>query len=245
MEEKRDVERFHKSRVKVAPDASGRVRRRIHISAHHPRATESTAEDARIIAIAGKYAAMSTVRVYSLIKAAQYVNKNNIPGPAVVCGVGNGGSALALARAFRNAGETDREIWLYDTFDSERRHAQDDYTAPISYVKAILAKRCPQYRQESFKFIKGMVEDTIPATIPPSISVLHCDTDWYESTKHELIHLYPLLSFGGVLLVDDYGVWEGARRATDEYFEETCEPMLLNVIDHTGRIGVKTTGAEK
>ena len=67
--------------------------------------------------------------------------------------------------------------------------------------------------------------------------MLRLDTDWYESTLHELVELYPLLSEGGVLIIDDYGDWQGARRAVDEFFRDRA--VLLHRIDATGRIVVK------
>ncbi|HSR89761.1 MAG TPA: TylF/MycF/NovP-related O-methyltransferase, partial [Gemmatimonadales bacterium] len=78
-----------------------------------------------------------------------------------------------------------------------------------------------------------------PDAAPSTISLLRLDTDWYESTRHELTHLFPRLSPGGVLIIDDYGHWQGARKATDEYFARHSVRMLLNRIDYTGRIGVK------
>jgi hypothetical protein len=83
------------------------------------------------------------------------------------------------------------------------------------------------------------VEDTIPREAPAEIAILRLDTDWYESTKLELIHLYPKLSIGGILIVDDYGHWEGARRAADEYIRENKLVILFQRIDYTGRIAVK------
>ena len=68
---------------------------------------------------------------------------------------------------------------------------------------------------------------------------MRLDTDWYESTKHELIHLFPKISKGGVLIIDDYGFWEGARKAVDEYISENNIQILLNRIDNTGRIAIK------
>jgi hypothetical protein len=85
----------------------------------------------------------------------------------------------------------------------------------------------------------GKVEDTIPADIPEKIALLRLDTDWYESTKHELIHLFPRLQKGGVLIIDDYGFWKGARKAVDEYFAENNIQILLNRIDDTGRMAIK------
>ena len=76
--------------------------------------------------------------------------------------------------------------------------------------------------------------------VPDEISLLRLDTDFYESTKHELRHLYPLLSERGVLIVDDYGQWQGQRKAVEEYFQEQGISLLLNRVDYAGRIGVKT-----
>jgi O-methyltransferase len=87
-------------------------------------------------------------------------------------------------------------------------------------------------------FVKGPVEETIPRTTPERIALLRPDTDWYESTKHELVHLYPRLVPGGVLMIDDYGHCSGARKATDEYFSGSL--LFLNRSDYTGRLAIKT-----
>jgi hypothetical protein len=83
------------------------------------------------------------------------------------------------------------------------------------------------------------VEDTIPSHAPEQIAVLRLDTDWYESTKHELFHLFPRLSKNGILIVDDYGCWAGSRKAVDEYFADFESRPLLARIDDTGRICTK------
>jgi hypothetical protein len=94
------------------------------------------------------------------------------------------------------------------------------------------------YPAERVHFVKGRVEDTIPAAAPERIAILRLDTDWYESTRHELEHLYPRLASGGVLLLDDYGYWEGAREAVDEFLATTGERLLLTRMA-SGRIAVK------
>ena len=81
------------------------------------------------------------------------------------------------------------------------------------------------------------MEDTLPAAAPDTIALLRLDTDWYESTAHELRHLYPRLSRGGILLVDDYGHWSGARKAVDEYFG--ADRPFLHRVDYTARLAVK------
>ncbi|MGA2717069.1 MAG: TylF/MycF/NovP-related O-methyltransferase [Bryobacteraceae bacterium] len=88
-------------------------------------------------------------------------------------------------------------------------------------------------------FIRGKVEETIPSQAPESIALLRMDTDWYESTRHELEHLFPRLSPGGILIIDDYGDWQGARRATDEFLANHAPALFLSRIDDTGRLAVK------
>src|SRR5260370_29532726 len=87
--------------------------------------------------------------------------------------------------------------------------------------------------------VQGDVLATIPAEIPASVAGLRLDPDWYQSTRHELEQLYPRLSPGGVLIVDDYGYWRGARKATDEYFQTVDARPFFSRIDYTGRLCVK------
>ena len=101
------------------------------------------------------------------------------------------------------------------------------------------------YPAERVIFVKGKVEDAIPAAAPPSISVLRLDTDWYESTQHELIHLFPRLSPSSVLIIDDYWHWTGTKQAVDEFFAARSEPIFLARTDYTGRIGMKFGGRSK
>jgi hypothetical protein len=95
------------------------------------------------------------------------------------------------------------------------------------------------YPFERFRFIEGDVATTLPESAPTAIALLRLDTDWYASTRHELQHLYPRLLPGGVLIVDDYGYWRGARKATDEYLATLHPRPLLQRVDYTGRICVK------
>ncbi len=82
--------------------------------------------------------------------------------------------------------------------------------------------------------------DTIPKNVPEKISILRLDTDWYESTKHELNNLFPRLVSGGILIIDDYGHFQGSKKAVDEYFEENKISSFLFRIDYTGRLFVKS-----
>ena len=207
-----------------------------------------------------EYSGVSLARHYALYKAVEYIIKNNIPGDFVECGVAGGGSVMNIALALQKFGVTDRTIYLYDTFTGmtrpssldhqltnsskevlkkwqKRRHSThvDWLYFPLEQVKQNMA--LTNYPEERIVYVKGPVEETIPKLIPRSIALLRLDTDFYSSTKHELEHLYPLLTKQGVLLVDDYGVWAGSKKAVDEYFVD--QSILLNRIDRDGRIGIK------
>lgn len=202
----------------------------------------------------------SAERMYSLIKSVEYIINNKISGDFVECGVWRGGSALIMILTLQRLKINNRKIHLFDTFDgmSEPTAVDLDFNgqkagemlttheknendhlwayAPLEKVQDLVYST--GYPKDKIIFYKGKVEETIPTNSFNEISILRLDTDWYESTKHELNHLYPILSRNGVLIIDDYGHWQGARKAVDEYFKE--KPILLNRIDYTGRIGIKT-----
>jgi hypothetical protein len=203
----------------------------------------------------------SPERISALIESIQFIVHNRIPGSIVECGVWRGGSMMASALALKKAGDTTRELHLFDTFEGMPKptaadvdlngHSADRFfrklqTGPdtSNFCRATLeevrlAMNSTGYDEGLVYFVKGRVEETIPKHAPDSIALLRLDTDWYESTKHELEHLFPRLSKHGVLIVDDYGHWEGARKAVDEYFAENEIKILLSRVDYTGRVAVK------
>ena len=203
----------------------------------------------------------SAARIAALCDSVEYVVRNGIEGDVVECGVWKGGSMMAAALTLMRLGESDRDLHLFDTFRGMPEPSPEDVRSPYdgysphkrwrrhfrserewAGVPAADVRRSLEgtgYPSERIRCIEGMVEKTIPDQAPEKIAVLRLDTDWYASTKHELEHLYPRLSQGGVLIVDDYGHYDGARKAVDEYFAESAETALLNRIDYTGRIAVK------
>jgi hypothetical protein len=197
-------------------------------------------------------------KLIALILATRHVVDHGIPGAVVECGVWRGGSMQAVALSLLARGVTDRELHLFDTFegmteptDKDRRRggkaaaellAQSPRTglfwavAGLDDVRTGMAET--GYPENRMHFHPGRVEDTVPAQAPETIAILRLDTDWYESTRHELEHLYDRVPSGGVLLLDDYGFWEGARQAVDEFLERTGAPLLLLPMA-SGRIAVK------
>jgi len=218
-------------------------------------------EDVRdIFSKVRRFTMTSPDRVLSLCAAVRYVVDHKIEGAFVECGVWRGGSSMAAALMLAKLGATDRDLYLFDTFEGMSAPSEHDRRARDRSGAAELlsaSKRTDKiwcyspaeevrrnlqstgYPGSRLHFVEGRVEETIPQNAPGRIALLRLDTDWYESTRHELEHLYPRLSVGGVLIVDDYGAWEGARRAVDEYIAQTGAPLLLNRIDETGRIAVK------
>ncbi|WP_200874854.1 TylF/MycF/NovP-related O-methyltransferase [Desulfonatronum thiodismutans] len=207
------------------------------------------------------YTLTSHERLYSLIESVKYILNNNINGAFLECGVYKGGSMMAVALTLMAEGRADRDLYLYDTYEGmpapdERdvdvwgKSVMEDFSkkkisdtsstwtnASLQDVKKAMA--LTGYPMDKVFFVKGLVEDTLPGNAPESVALLRLDTDWYKSTKHELEHLYPRLSPRGVMILDDYGHFKGAKQAVDEYFYNSSMKPLLHRIDYTGRLVVK------
>jgi hypothetical protein len=216
--------------------------------------------DTRIVDEVRKYTMTSVERLVALIEGVRYVVRAGIPGAIAECGVWRGGSMMAIAHALLAEGKTDRDLYLYDTFEGMSEPTDADRAADgtpaqvlldeqsrdswvwaysgLEEVKANLART--GYPAERVHFVKGKVEDTIPQHSPGPLALLRLDTDWYESTRHELQHLFPLLRERGVLILDDYGHWQGARKATDEFLNAQPVRYYLHRIDYTGRLMIKS-----
>lgn len=189
------------------------------------------------------------INVIQAADAAAYVVRAGIPGALVECGVWRGGVMMAMLLEARAHGDKTRHAFLYDTFEGlpepgpqdmglDGRNPHDIYKASqptdggsawcrasLEDVQAGISSIA--HPSDQVHYIKGKVEDTLPLNRPKQIALLRLDTDWYASTKAELEFLFPLLSVGGVLIVDDYGTWAGARKAVDQYFTDHQPAMFL------------------
>jgi hypothetical protein len=207
------------------------------------------------------YTMTTEERMYVLWQAVLYVVEQPIPGAIVECGVWRGGSSMLAAMTLISRDELSRDLYLYDTFSGMTEPTEADVgfdqrrmTDLWSTIKSNRNDRILAYASldevqrnmvstgyppDQTHYVVGPVEETIPATIPSEIAVLRLDTDWYESTRHELEHLWELVAPGGIIIIDDYGDWAGARKAVDEFFSGRPDRPLLVRIDASGRIGVK------
>ncbi|MDC0996373.1 macrocin O-methyltransferase [Pseudomonadales bacterium] len=198
---------------------------------------------------------------YATWEAVRYVNERCIEGAMVECGVWRGGVSILMAERLR-LDENKRSQFLYDTFEGMSEPTDRDWDKHGNAAKTQLAKTSRRNTandvwafasiedvRQNFKnlgvstvdvdMIKGKVEDTIPSSIPDKIAVLRLDTDWYESTMHELEHLYPRLSPGGVLLIDDYGYWAGCKEAVDEFFSRSTPRPYMSFMPSGSVVAIK------
>lgn len=219
-------------------------------------------EKAAIRKVAG-YTMTGHERMVALHRAVEYLETNKIEGDIVECGVWRGGSTMLVANCLKECGNEERNLFLFDTYEGMVEPSDLDVSfdkqkadgllqqvdknedggnniwcyASIEDVQANL--KTTGYNSAKLHFIKGKVEDTIPTDKIQKIALLRLDTDWYESTKHELEHLYDKLVTGGVLIIDDYGHWQGAKKAVDEFIRKRNLKLFLNRIDYTGRLAIK------
>jgi O-methyltransferase len=202
------------------------------------------------------YSMTSVEALFALYTGVNYVLDRHIPGDFVECGVWRGGSSLLVALILQQKDICDRKVILYDTFSGMPTPTEFDVDkygrsgfemieayaddigwcyASLEDIKSVFAKHEFEFPVE---FIEGDVMTTLHTHQPSAVSLLRLDTDWYESTALEYKILYPKLSVGGVLIIDDYGVWAGSRKATDDYFDKIDKPLIVRV-DKEVRIAIK------
>jgi O-methyltransferase len=205
------------------------------------------------------FSATSLERLAAVAQAVAHVVRHHIPGDIVECGVYRGGSMMTAATMLKTLGDTSRRLFLYDTFEGMPEPSDRDKNLQGASARAVLEAdergtgnwcyasldevranlRSTGYPEANVVYVQGRVEETIPVQAPERIALLRLDTDWYESTRHELQHLYPRLSGNGIMIIDDYGHWQGARGAVDEFLAAGKTPLFLQRIDYTGRLVVK------
>jgi len=217
---------------------------------------DSDPEFLELFEIARRYTMTGKDAMYALYCAVNYILDRNIPGDFVECGVWRGGSSLLAALLLKRRRELGRRLFMYDTFEGmpaptevdvdkdgipAARHLEAN-ADDVGWCYASLDDVRSVFDRHDFPFestyIKGDVVETLPKSKPEQIALLRLDTDWYESTLAELTQLYPRLQPGGVVIIDDYGHWQGARRATDEYFKTIPAPLLMRV-NYSVRLAIK------
>lgn len=192
----------------------------------------------RLLRLVRPYTLSDRLRLATLYGLAREVEADGVPGDIVECGVYRGGSAAVLAAALGQM--TERRLWLFDTFEGLPAPSEEDgelaqsfegmFAASVEILREVIGKVGFPWKQ--LKLRKGLFQDTLRQGLPERIALLHIDADWYESTLLTLRALYPRVSLGGIVVIDDFGYWEGARKAFFTFCrEEGAEPLLERVGD--------------
>lgn len=218
--------------------------------------------DRMIVKTASRFSMVGPHRMSALVASVEYCVREGIEGDFVECGVWRGGSALAIALKLEQMGVTDRQLWLYDTFQGMTTPGELDVehasgtpaetlmrTTEVGNGENVWAYaniedvRCTlqytNYPLDGFTFVVGDVSSTLRSQMPNKICLLRLDTDFYESTKIELETLYSKVLSRGVVFIDDYGHWRGARAAVDEFLAAVSPTPLLVPLDYSGRLLIK------
>jgi hypothetical protein len=224
-----------------------------------PNLTEIDAQNRAIVERAFPHTMTGVLRLDATVRAVRHCVAREVPGAFAECGVWRGGSVLAMLLTLQELDATDRDVYLYDTFEGMTEPTEHDVRFDGQSASSQLATQdrleskvwayasledvqagfeTVPYPSERVHFIKGPVEETVPGQLPEQIAILRLDTDWYESTAHELKHMYDRLVPGGVLMLDDYGWWQGSKLATEEFLDRTGEQLLL-IRMGSGRVAVK------
>lgn len=198
---------------------------------------------------------------WSLIQSLKHVKNNNLPGDIVETGVFKGAN-LILINNFLKKFHIDKKIFAYDTYSGQSEPTDLDFDikgtsmkkkfsdykkknlAPVYCSLDDVKNNIEKYSQNDLDqliFIKGKVEDTLveEKNLPSKISLLRLDTDFYESVKISLEILYPRLVSGGVLIIDDYGHFKGAKIAVDNFFKDK-KNIWMHRVDYTCRLIIKS-----
>jgi hypothetical protein len=224
---------------------------------------EALEHEINLINRAKNYSMTDYKNLYLSTQAIKYIAENNIAGDIVECGVWKGGHII-IFKSLCEKYELSKKIFAFDTFEGMTVSVEKDINYNEEKASDLLNKNVITKNDgdniwcyasldavkknivnlvgsiANINFIKGDVCETLKVTsnLPKKISLLRLDTDFYESTKIELEILYPLLQEGGLLIIDDYGYWKGAKKAVDEYFCKSYQ--FKHVINGTCRMIVKT-----
>lgn len=195
--------------------------------------------------IVAPYSGTSKERIYGLFECLEQIRKDKIKGDMLECGLWKGGNLLGICEYLYRNNMNDVNVWGYDTFTGMTKPTDydkdvsgacaidifDKVKCECSYDEVVKIFNNTNFPKTKIKLIVGDILETLNNSYPNIISLLRLDTDWYESTKKELEVLYPKLSVGGYLIVDDYGHWQGCKKAVNEYFGENFNFIMF---DYTG-----------
>jgi len=192
------------------------------------------------------YSMLSTVRLLTLYQLVKEVQRQGLKGDIVECGVWNGGACAIMAKSYQNAGgRNERSIWIFDSFEGLPPPGErDGKSVAKNYFKGLSKGNLEKVRFifnklsipfDNVKVVKGWVEDTLPKNNLGPVALLHIDTNWYESVKAALDHIYDKVVVGGFIMVDDFLFFDGCRDAVLDFLKERGieEKVQINKVDRS------------
>jgi hypothetical protein len=201
------------------------------------------------------YTMVGPERLFALYQGAKSICQSGLSGNFVECGVAGGGSSALLAWVIKEFSSEPRSLFALDTFEGMPRPGkQDTHAGRDAQTTGWGAGTCAAPVESLLKIaqeldvldmirpVKGLFQKTLPSTkheIGP-IALLHLDGDWYDSTLAILENLYAQTELGAYLQIDDYGYWDGCRKAVEEFEARLGVKFAIDVIDATGVCFTKT-----
>jgi O-methyltransferase len=188
-------------------------------------------------------------RLDSLQDCVADVIRRDVPGDLIECGAWRGGACIFMRAVLKAYEDTSRSVWVADSFEGiPKPDPSIDPQDARLWAGGELAVSVEEAKQnfenyglldEQVRFLKGFFIDTLPDAPIESLSVLRVDCDLYESVMQSLEYLYPKVSVGGYVIIDDYGALPPAKRAVEDYRKANGIPEEIVRIDWTGVYWIK------
>lgn len=186
-----------------------------------------------------KYKSFTMIRALDFEANLDLVNRfNNVQGDYVECGVWRGGMSAAISEILG----PDKKIHLFDSFEGLPAAAEIDGSAAINWQKNVndpgyynncsaevnyVENAMKLARHDNYSIYPGWFSETLPGFSKRPIGILRLDGDWYDSIMTSLVYLFPMVVDGGLIILDDYGQWDGCSRAVHKYLSETNSPCRI------------------
>lgn len=172
--------------------------------------------------------------------------RNNVPGDLIETGVWRGGTTIFMRAVLKAYGIMNRCVWVADSFEGlpppnadaypldagDRLHEYAELAVSLAEVKSNFKRY--GLLDDKVRFLKGWFRESLPTAPIDQLAVLRLDGDMYESTRDALVHLYPKVSVGGYVIVDDYGAISACRHAVHDYRHAERIDEEIHPIDWTG-----------
>lgn len=189
------------------------------------------------------YSMIGRKRLDNIQRCVERVIADEVPGDLMETGVWRGGATMLMRAVLKRHNVIDRVVWCADSFEglpvpnaTDKAIAQNVDFSDREYLAVSKEQVAANFERlglldAQVKFLKGWFKDTLPTAPIERLAILRLDGDLYESTLDALTHMYPKLSPGGFVLIDDYNSWAGCKQAVTEYREKNGIDAKIEIVD--------------